>query len=129
MTPHDCLAKALAGETFSETEAEAVFEQILSGRFDDPQIAALLGLMQQRGVTAAELIGAARVMRRYVTRVPIPEVGGDTIVLDTCGTGGGTKTFNVSTAVALVVAAASPHHSGRKTRVIVAKHGNRSRTG
>jgi anthranilate phosphoribosyltransferase len=129
MTPHEVLARALSGSPFSEAEAEAVFEQILSGGFDDSQIAGMLSLMQQRGIAAPELIGAARVMRRHVTRVPIPNSAADTVVLDTCGTGGGTKTFNISTAVALVVAAASPHHSGGTTRLLVAKHGNRSRTG
>lgn len=129
MTPHEALARALTGEPFSEAEAEAVFEQILSGRFDDAQIAGLLTLMEKRGVAAAELIGAARVMRRYVTRVPVAASAVETVVLDTCGTGGGTKTFNVSTAAALVVAGASPHHSGGGKRIIVAKHGNRSRTG
>lgn len=87
--------------------------------------------MQQRGVTAEELTGAARVMRAHVTRVPIPGFADGTtpIVLDTCGTGGGTKTFNISTAAAFVVAGASPHHTGGRQRLLIAKHGNRSRTG
>lgn len=131
MTPVEVLASLLHGDKLSESQSEDVFEQILSGRFDDAQIGAFLSLIQSRGATAQELIGAARVMRRHVTRVPMPDYGDatPTIVLDTCGTGGGTKTFNVSTAAAFVVAAASPHHSGGSVRVVVAKHGNRSRTG
>src|SRR5262245_5383945 len=70
-------------------------------------------------------------MRRHVTRVECPSPpGADTVVLDTCGTGGAQKTFNISTAASLVVAAASPHHQGKPgRRILVAKHGNRSRSG
>lgn len=111
----------LAGQPLTEPQTEAVFERMLAGELDEAQIAALLALMQQRGVTVDELTGAARVMRRHVTRVPVPDDG--VPVIDTCGTGGAPKTFNVSTAAAIVTAAAAPG------RVRVAKHGNRSRTG
>jgi len=131
MSPHETLGLLAAGGALSEAQAEVVFEGILSGGFDDVQIAGLLSLIQGRGVTVGELVGAAKVMRRHVTRVPIPQgpAGVRTVVIDTCGTGGGTKTFNVSTAAALVVAGASPHLTGGKVRLLVAKHGNRSRTG
>lgn len=131
MTPQQVLAHLLRGERLSESQSEAMFEEMLSGRCDEAQIASFLSLVQSRGVSASELIGAARVMRRHVTPVPKPDFGDQkpTVILDTCGTGGGTKTFNVSTAAAFVVAAASPHHSGGPLRVLVAKHGNRSRTG
>jgi anthranilate phosphoribosyltransferase len=126
--PHSLLADLLTGSPLSEARAEQVFESMLSGAFDDAQIAAILTLIQSRGVTVDELAGAARVMRRHVTRVPCPAAD-NAVVIDTCGTGGAPKTFNISTAVALVVAAASPHHNGRGVRVVVAKHGNRSRSG
>lgn len=131
MSPAQVLEALLNGHRLTESESEAVFEQILSGQFDPPQIGSFLSLLQSRGVTPQELIGGARVMRRHVTRVPMPEFDGGvpTVVLDTCGTGGGTKTFNISTAAAFVVAGASPHQSGGPLRVVVAKHGNRSRTG
>ncbi|MFG0284910.1 MAG: anthranilate phosphoribosyltransferase [Phycisphaerales bacterium JB039] len=116
------LSDLLAGRSLSEAEAEAVFEQLLSGALSESQIAALLTLIQQRGATVDELVGAARVMRRHVTAVECEAPDG-AVVIDTCGTGGAPKTFNISTAVALVVAAAAPR------KVLVAKHGNRSRSG
>jgi anthranilate phosphoribosyltransferase len=61
-------------------------------------------------------------MRAHVTRVPVAEAIRSTLV-DTCGTGGAPKTFNVSTAAAIITAAAG------QGRLRVAKHGNRSRTG
>lgn len=123
---HQTLATLLAGNTLAEDEAEALFEDLLTGELDDPQIASLLSLIQARGATVDEIVGAARVMRRHVTPVSTPA---DATVIDTCGTGGAPKTFNVSTAAAIVAAAASPHHTGTGPRIVVAKHGNRSRTG
>src|SRR5207253_127841 len=107
--------------------AEGVFEAMLTGAFDEPQIAGMLALIQSRGATVDELVGAARVMRRHVTPVRCEDPAA--VVIDTCGTGGAPKTFNISTAAAFVVAGASPHHSGSGPRVVVAKHGNRSRSG
>jgi anthranilate phosphoribosyltransferase len=129
--PHTLLNSLLAGRPLSEADSESLFESLLAGAFSDDQIAAILTAIQSRGVTVDELVGAARVMRRHVTRVPAPAAP-DTIVIDTCGTGGSPKTFNISTAVALVVAAASPHRepgSEPALRILVAKHGNRSRSG
>jgi len=120
------LSEILTGGTLDEAAAEEVFEAILSGGVDDAQIGALLALIQSRGATVDELVGAARVMRRHVTKVAGPA---DAVVIDTCGTGGAPKTFNISTAAAIVTAAASPHRTGPGARVVVAKHGNRSRSG
>ncbi len=116
----DVLRSLVAGRVLDPDETEAVFEEILAGRLDDAQVGALLSLMQSRGVTPDELLGAARVMRRHVTPVPVNGLPG---LIDTCGTGGALKAFNISTAVAIVAAAAVPG------RVHVAKHGGRSRTG
>ena len=113
------LAHLETGSTLTEAESEAIFTQMLSGTLTDAQIAELLTLLASRTPTVEELTGAARVMRSHVTRVAtsIPP----SHILDTCGTGGAPKTFNVSTAAAIVVAS---------TGILkVAKHGNRSRTG
>lgn len=90
----------------------------MTGQADQAEIGALLALLATRLPTVDELVGAASVMREKVDRLDTgipPEQ-----LLDTAGTGGAPKTFNVSTAAAIVAAA-----SGAK----VAKHGNRSRTG
>ena len=123
----DVLAALASGRTLDEATSESVFGQLLAGELDPAQIGALLSMLQARGVTADELTGAARVMRAGVQRVPYTPPGG-TVVVDTCGTGGAPKTFNVSTAAAIVVAGCEPTN-GRIRRVVVAKHGNRSRTG
>jgi len=104
------------------TEAQ-MFEAIghmLAGRASDTEIASFLSQMHEKGESAGELSGAARALRASMH--PIDSIRRP--VLDTCGTGGdGSKTFNISTASALVLAA---------TGHPVAKHGNRaitSRTG
>lgn len=122
MTITEILSDLLAGGRLSEQQAEGVFEQLLAGALTEAQIASLLTLIQVRGATVDELVGAARVMRRHATAVDCQPPPGATVI-DTCGTGGAPKTFNISTAAAIVVAAAAPG------RVLVAKHGNRSRSG
>lgn len=111
----------IRGERLGEAQAETLFDRLMTGDLDDAQIGALLALLQQDGPTVDEVVGAARVMRAKVERVPFKPLG-DQRLIDTCGTGGAPKTFNVSTAAAIVAAAADE-------RVRVAKHGNRSRTG
>lgn len=102
----------------TEAEASAVMRQIMEGQATDAQIAALAVALRMKGETVEEITGFARVMREFA--VPIT-VHTDKIVVDTCGTGGDSlKTFNVSTAAALVVAADG--------RLAVAKHGNRAAT-
>lgn len=139
MDPHAILRTLAAGRSLSAQEAEDTFEALLTGRMDEAQIGALLSLIQARGPTPDELSGAARSMRRHVTPVPTPpglaedaEEEPEAVIIDTCGTGGAPKTFNVSTAAAIVAAAAGrtlAPRPGYTRRVYVAKHGNRSRTG
>jgi anthranilate phosphoribosyltransferase len=69
----------------------------------------------------SELVAGARVLRRHLT--PVSPLDSAATLIDTCGTGGAPKTFNISTIAAIVIAAAAPG------RVAVAKHGGRSRTG
>ncbi len=115
------IEQLIRGERLDENQAEALFGRLMGGELDDARIGAVLALLQAGGPTVDEVVGGARVMRANVGRVPfVPE--GDQRLIDTCGTGGAPKTFNVSTAAAIVAAAADD-------RVRVAKHGNRSRTG
>ena len=111
-------SRLLAGETLSEDEAAAAFRAMITGAAHEAEIGALLALLATRTPTAAELVGAAGVMRQHVDAVPT-RIDPDQLV-DTAGTGGAPKTFNVSTAAAILAAACG---------VRVAKHGNRSRTG
>lgn len=119
----EALATLVSGGALTAARAEAVFTTILAGEADPAQIGALLALIQRRGASVDEIVGAARVMRRHVQRVPF-EAGPGVRLVDTCGTGGAPKTFNISTGAAIVAAAA-----GFDAGVRVAKHGNRSRTG
>ena len=112
------LRRLLAGGTLSREASRSAFEGIMSGTAHQAEIGSLLTLLAIREPTVEELVGAATVMREKVDRL---ETGIDAgRLLDTAGTGGAPKTFNVSTAAAIVAAAAG---------VKVAKHGNRSRTG
>jgi len=95
-------------------DMEAVMQAIMTGQATAAQIGGFLIGLRMKGETVDEIAAAAKVMRDLATRV---EVAGPHLV-DTCGTGGdGASTFNISTASAIVTAAAG----GR-----VAKHGNRS---
>lgn len=124
----DTLAHLASGATLSEQQAADTFRALLRGELDDAQIGALLSLLAARQPTVDELVGAARVMREFVTPVPIPDELRPSLV-DTCGTGGAPKTFNISTAAAIIAAGAGESQGDAPERVRVAKHGNRSRTG
>ncbi len=112
------IALLLTGRTLTGNQSAAAFESMMSGQSHHGEIGAFLALLATRTPTAAELLGAAQVMRKHVEAVPTALSPDE--LLDTAGTGGAPKTFNVSTAAAIIAAAA-----GAK----VAKHGNRSRTG
>jgi len=108
-----------AHESLLMGEAAVLMREILAGNASDLELAALLGAMAARGETAEELAGFALALREPATPLPLTDAERGEIV-DTCGTGGdGSGTFNISTAAALVAAAA-----GAK----VAKHGNRAVT-
>ena len=97
----------------SLSESETLFGQMLDGEMSDAEIKATLIEMAERDETSEEIAGAIRAMRARMIRVTAPEGA-----IDVCGTGGdGAHSLNVSTAVAIVVAACE---------VPVAKHGNRA---
>jgi anthranilate phosphoribosyltransferase len=106
-------------ETLSREDAAVLMQKILAAEASEVEIAGLLGALAGRGETAAELAGFAATLRDAAKMLPISEIEQETLV-DTCGTGGDASgSFNISTAAALVAAAA-----GAK----VAKHGNRAIT-
>jgi anthranilate phosphoribosyltransferase len=108
----DALSQLLDGKDLSRDETRRVMGSIMSGEATPAQIGGFLVALRLKGETAAEIAGAAEAMRAHV--IPVEPKRDD--LVDTAGTGGdGGKTFNISTAAALVAAGAG-----------VAKHGNRS---
>ena len=110
------LAYLVQGLDLTSDQMVSVMQQVMTGLATEAQIGAFLLGLRVKGETIDEIAGAAQVMRELATPVLLNHSN----LVDTCGTGGdGSNLFNVSTASALVVAAAG----GR-----VAKHGNRSVT-
>lgn len=118
--PNEVLTKAIDrladGNSLTEAESASVLEEIMSGNSSEVQTAAFLVALRTKGETVDEVVGLAKTMRSFSVKVD----AGDTLIVDTCGTGGDkSHTFNVSTTAAFVVAGAGAS---------VAKHGNRSAT-
>ncbi|MDD2769991.1 MAG: anthranilate phosphoribosyltransferase [Methylococcus sp.] len=113
----EILETLLAGKDLSPSAMRAAMRKIMSGGATPAQIGAFLIALRCKGETVDEVAAAAQVLREMATKVPVTGPH----LLDTCGTGGdASKTFNISTTAAFVVAAAG----GR-----VAKHGSRSVSG
>jgi len=110
------LETAESGDDLSMQQMSETIGLIMQGRCEEDDIARLLVALHKKGETVAEVAGAAQAMRQHMTPIRTVRTG----LIDTCGTGGdGSKTFNISTAAALVTAAVG---------VPVAKHGNRGIT-
>jgi anthranilate phosphoribosyltransferase len=105
-----------SGRSLSADQAAEVLARVMGGEASEVEIAGFLVALRTKGETVEEVAGLARTMRELATPV---DAGRDDL-LDTAGTGGGRRTFNVSTTAALIAAAAG---------CAVAKHGNRSATG
>jgi anthranilate phosphoribosyltransferase len=118
--PNDVLTRAIdavsSRHNLSAEDTSAVLDEIMHGEVSETQIAGFLIALRTKGETVAELAGLARTMRSLAAHVTSERHD----LLDTAGTGGGRRTFNVSTTAALVAAGAG---------CAVAKHGNRSATG
>ena len=112
------LLRLLGGNTLTAAEVGAAFESMMTGQVHHGEMGAFLALLATRTPSPDEILGAARVMRAKVDRI---EASIDIdLLVDTAGTGGAPKTFNVSTASSIIAASGG---------VPSAKHGNRSRTG
>ena len=111
------ISHAQQGHDLTEEQTSDLIDAMLQGAADEQQVADLLLALKAKGEAVSELVGAARAMRRHMTRIPHHHA----LLLDTCGTGGsGSNKFNVSTASAFVAAGAG---------IKVAKHGNRAASG
>ena len=114
MNVQEALARLLEGRNLSRAEARSVMNEVMAGEATPAQIGGLLVALRVKGETANEIAGCAEAMREHVLAV---RPSRDDLV-DTAGTGGdGARTINISTAAALVAAAAGAG---------VAKHGNRA---
>jgi len=108
------LNKVVEGKHLSREESIEAMDLVMSGEVLSSQLASFLTALRMKGETVDEITGFALVMREKAARVNIPADN----LIDTCGTGGdGGKTFNISTASAIVAAAGGAR---------VAKHGNRA---
>ena len=111
----ELLLKLLISNELSFEEAHQMILWIMSEEAIPVQAAAMLALLQAKGVSVEEMAGAAQAMRERASRIAAPKNS-----IDTCSTGGnGISTFNISTCAAIIAAAAG---------AVVAKHGNRSNT-
>jgi anthranilate phosphoribosyltransferase len=109
------LNRLLSGQDLEPSVMEAFVGFVMDGALPDVVVSAVLAALRAKGESGPEVAAAARAMRARAIAVPIDEPEKS---VDTCGTGGdGAETINISTAAAVLVAAAG---------VPVAKHGNRS---
>ncbi|MCA0361389.1 MAG: anthranilate phosphoribosyltransferase [Armatimonadetes bacterium] len=115
MTVREALQKCLLHENLTTEEAQRVMSQLMLGEVHHGLIGGFLAAMQMKGLTGAELAGFVSGMRHHSLQYDFDQEN----LVDTCGTGGGRATFNVSTGAAILAAAC-----GAK----VAKHGNRAMT-
>lgn len=108
------LPRLAAGETLNAQDAEACIAELMDGGVSEAVIGGFLMALKLRGETPDELVGGARALRARAQAISAPNDA-----VDTCGTGGGWSSFNVSTAAALVAAGAGAR---------IAKHGNKTVT-
>lgn len=117
--PNPILTEAIdalaSGRSLAQDRAACVLREIMADRATEVEIAGFLVALRTKGETEEEVAGLAATMRALATPVPCDRDD----LLDTAGTGGGRRTFNVSTTAALIAAGAG---------CAVAKHGNRSAT-
>ena len=113
----EMIANAIEERDLTRAQSKEVMDEIMRGEATPAQIGGFLAAMRMKGETADEITGFAQSMRENARKIA-PDVP---FLADTCGTGGdGARTYNISTAAAIVASAAG---------VFIAKHGNRSVSG
>jgi anthranilate phosphoribosyltransferase len=114
----ELISKIVRREDLTQEEMERAMDEIMSGIATPAQIGAFITALRLKGETVDEIAGAAITMRAKATRIMSDFKPSDGVILDIVGTGGDeSKTFNVSTTSAFVIAGCG---------VTVAKHGNRA---
>ncbi len=112
---NELLAKIIRKENLTSTEAESIMQRIMHGQENEISTAALLVALAAKGETGTEIASFAKQMRNAAKTWPSDQ--SDSILCDTCGTGGdGASTLNISTLSAIILASLG---------ISVAKHGNR----
>ena len=110
----EALDKVIKGIDLSEEEMRNLMDGIMDGEYSDILVSSFLTALKIKGESVSEITGAAKIMRKKAKKVNLDSF----YAIDTCGTGGDeANTFNISTGVAFVCAAADVH---------VVKHGNRA---
>lgn len=110
----DTMRKVTAGKDLSEYESEEAMKRIISGKEAQSVVGGFLIALKMKGETVSEITGCAKAMKEAALNVDL----NCNYAIDTCGTGGdGGRTFNISTAAAIIAASGG---------VKVAKHGNRA---
>ncbi|MBS1716493.1 MAG: anthranilate phosphoribosyltransferase [Armatimonadetes bacterium] len=107
------IAPLLESQNLSDTQARELMEYLTAGHATDAQAGAVMGMLRVKGAAASELAAFATVLRKESVGPKFDDLND---FVDTCGTGGGIPSFNISTAAAFISAAAG---------VSIAKHGNR----
>lgn len=111
----EAINKIINGENLTQDEMADVMNEIIRGETTSAQKGGFLVALKAKRETPEELLGAAKALRSHTLKI---NVSNNKHLIDCCGTGGdGAKTFNISTAVAIVIASGG---------VKVAKHGNRA---
>ena len=114
MNINEAVEKFSSGDSLKKSEIKEVFLSIMNNECNDAEIISFLMTLKTKGETVEEITGAAEVLREMCQKLKL----NSNELVDTCGTGGdGQNTFNISTASAIVAAAAG---------VKIAKHGNKS---
>ncbi len=114
MNINEAVEKFSSGSSLKKNEIKEVFLSIMNNECNDAEIISFLMTLKTKGETVEEITGAAEVLREMSQKLKLNSQE----LVDTCGTGGdGQNTFNISTASAIVAAAAG---------VKIAKHGNKS---
>ncbi|MBS1706978.1 MAG: anthranilate phosphoribosyltransferase [Armatimonadetes bacterium] len=115
MDPIELLENLVNRKDLASSQAQSIMEHLLSGEATEAWIGGVLAAMRTKGVSSEELTGLVLSVRNHAVPIPDPPEN----LVDTCGTGGGLNTFNISTGAAVVAAACG---------AAVAKHGNRAVT-